>query len=141
MEKDAAGCCKCFEYYLFLHLSFHFLICIGWMFHYKAIGMEVWFIIRGQLLGFAMVVRLPFAYLSTYKPFTIRVPLESIVCYSHIFKKNLWIKQKYANYLKDSCCLPSDQHFSFKSFPKNALLSKIFPKSSGLFSSMWVWMD
>ena len=56
-----------------------------------------------------------------------RVPLESIVCYSHTFESNLGIKQKYTNYLKESCCLAFDKHFSFKCFPENALVSKILP--------------
>ena len=40
-------------------------------------------------------------------PFTLRDPLESIVCYSHIFQNNLGIKQKFTKYLKESCCLIS----------------------------------
>ena len=68
-----------------------------------------------------------------FNPFTLRVPLESIVCYSHTFGNNLGIKHKFAKYLKESCCLASDQHFSFKCSPENAFVSKIFPKVSGLF--------
>ena len=41
-------------------------------------------------------------------PFTLRVPLESIVCYSHTFENNLRIKQKFTKYLKYSRCLASD---------------------------------
>ena len=66
-------------------------------------------------------------------PFTLRVALESIVCYSHIFGNNLEIKLKFTKYLKESCCLTSDRHFSFKCFLENAFVSKIFPKLSGLF--------
>ena len=65
-------------------------------------------------------------------PFIFRVPLESIVCYSHIFENNLEIKRKFTKYLKESCCLASLQHFSFNYFPENASVSKIFPKLSGL---------
>ena len=66
-------------------------------------------------------------------PITLRDTLESIVCYSHTYENNLGIKQKLAKYLKESCCLASDQHISFKSFPENASVGKIFPKLSGLF--------
>ena len=61
-------------------------------------------------------------------PFRLRVTLESVVCYSHTFENNLGIKQKFTKYLKESHCLASDQHFSFKCFPENASVSKIFPK-------------
>ena len=57
---------------------------------------------------------------TSFNPFTLRDTVESIVCYSHTFKNNLGIKQKLAKYLKEGCCLASDQHFSFKCFPKNA---------------------
>ena len=66
-------------------------------------------------------------------PFTLRIPLAIIVCYSHTFENNLGIKQKFTKYLNDSRCMASDQYFSFKFFPQNAFVSKIFPKSSGLF--------
>ena len=40
-------------------------------------------------------------YRDTYiNPFTLRVPLESIVCYSHTFEDNFGIKQKFTKYLK-----------------------------------------
>ena len=57
---------------------------------------------------------------------------ESIVCYFHIFLNDLRIKRKFTKYLKESCCLTSVEHFSFKYFPKNAFVIKIFPKMSGL---------
>ena len=38
-------------------------------------------------------------------PFTLRVSLESIVCYFHTFENNLGIKEKFSKYLKGSCCL------------------------------------
>ena len=66
-------------------------------------------------------------------PFTLRVTLESIVCYSHTFGNNLGIKREFTKYLKESCCLASDQHFSFKCFPENAFVSEIFPILSGLY--------
>ena len=37
--------------------------------------------------------------------------------------------------------MASDQHFSFKFFPQNAFVSKIFPKSSGLFWQPLVLMS
>ena len=39
--------------------------------------------------------------------FTLRDPLESVVCYSHTFQNNFGIKQKFTKYLKESCCLTS----------------------------------
>ena len=41
-------------------------------------------------------------------PFTLRVPLESIVCYFHTFENNFGIKRLFTNYLKQNCCLASD---------------------------------
>ena len=38
----------------------------------------------------------------TLNPFTLRDPLESIVCYFHTFGNNLGIKQKFPKYLKES---------------------------------------
>ena len=66
-------------------------------------------------------------------PFTLRVPLESIVCYSHTFENNLKIKQKFTKCLKESCSLASDRQFSFICFPENAFVSNIFPNLSDLF--------
>ena len=59
--------------------------------------------------------------------------MESIVCYTHTFENKLEIKQRFTKYLKESCCLAYDQYLSFECFPKNVLVSKILPKSSGLF--------
>ena len=73
-------------------------------------------------------------------PFTHRVTLESIVCYSHTFGNNLGIKGNFKKYLKESCWLASDQHFSFKCFPENVFASKIIQKSSGLFWLLLVLM-
>ena len=66
-------------------------------------------------------------------PITLRVPLESIICYSNTFENNSGTKQKCTKYLNESCCVASDKHFSFKCFPKYAFIRKIFPKSPGLF--------
>ena len=66
-------------------------------------------------------------------PLTLRGALETIVCYSHTFENNLGIKRKFTKYLKESCSMASDQHLSFKFLQQNAFVSKIFPKSSGLF--------
>ena len=46
--------------------------------------------------------------------FTLRVPLENIVCYLHIFENNLGIKRKFTTFLKGSLCLTSGYHFSFQ---------------------------
>ena len=40
-------------------------------------------------------------------PFTLRVSLESIVCYFRTFVNNSGIKQKLSKYLKESCRLTS----------------------------------
>ena len=58
-------------------------------------------------------------YLSN--PFTLRVPLESIVCYSHASERNSGIKQKCTKYLKESCCAAYSKHFSYKCFLKKYL--------------------
>ena len=41
-------------------------------------------------------------------PFTLRVPLESIVCYSHTFENNFGIRYKFTKYLKERWCLVYD---------------------------------
>ena len=69
----------------------------------------------------------------SFNPLALRLSLESIVCFSHIFKNNFWIKRKFKKTLRESCCLASDKHFSFKCFQENAFVSKIYSKSSGLF--------
>ena len=51
-------------------------------------------------------------------PFTLGVPLKSIVCYSHTFENNLRMKQNLPKYLMESCCLASNYNFSFNYFPK-----------------------
>ena len=66
-------------------------------------------------------------------PFTLRDPLEIIVCYSDTFQNNLRIKQKFKRFLKESCWLTILLHFSLNNFAKNAFVRKIFPKLSGLF--------
>ena len=38
-------------------------------------------------------------------PFTLGVPPERIICYSHTFENNSGIKRKFTKYLKESCCL------------------------------------
>ena len=59
---------------------------------------------------------------SWFNPFTLRVPLESIVCSFYAFENNLGIKGKFAKYLNGSCFMASDKHISFKCFPKNAFI-------------------
>ena len=75
-----------------------------------------------------------------FNPFTLRDPLEIIICYSDTFQNNLGIKQKFTKYLKESCWLTSLLQFSFNYFSKNAFVRKIFPKLSGLFWPLWVLM-
>ena len=59
-----------------------------------------------------------FYLLTFFNPFTLRDTLESIICYPHTFENTLGIKRKFTKYLKESCCLTSDQHFSFKRFSR-----------------------
>ena len=66
-------------------------------------------------------------------PFTRKSSSRNIVCYFHSFESNLGMKRNFTKYLKEICCLSSNQHFSFKCFPKNAFVGEIFPKLSGLF--------
>ena len=40
-------------------------------------------------------------------PFTLRVTLESIVCYFDTFGNDLGKRRKFTKYLKESCCLTS----------------------------------
>ena len=68
-----------------------------------------------------------------FNPFTLRAPPEPNVCYFHTFDNNLRTKRKFTKYLKESCSLASDKHFSFICFPENAFVSNIFPTLSGLF--------
>ena len=64
-----------------------------------------------------------------FNPFTLRVPLESIFCYSHTFENNWRIKYKFTKHLKESSCLASNEHFSFKYFSKFAFIRKILSTS------------
>ena len=55
-----------------------------------------------------MLRRLSQVYLSNhFNPFTLRVSLESIVCYFHTSVNNTGIKQKLSKYLKESSRLTS----------------------------------
>ena len=45
---------------------------------------------------------------SFLNPFTLRVPIESIVCYFYTFENNLRTKGMFAKYLKESCFVASD---------------------------------
>ena len=68
-------------------------------------------VLRGHYLGTAMVPK-PTGrgphnnsmYNKRFNPFALRVPPESIVCYSHTFENNLGMKEKFTKYLKESCC-------------------------------------
>ena len=55
---------------------------------------------------------------SCLNPFTLKSFSRNIVCYFHTFGNNLGINRNFAKYFKESCCLSSDQHFSFKCFKK-----------------------
>ena len=68
-----------------------------------------------------------------FNQFTLWLPQESIVCYSHTFENNLRIKLKSTKYLKESC-LAFDQHFPFKGFcQKMPLLVKYFQNLQACF--------
>ena len=60
--------------------------------------------------------------------FTLESFSRSIVCYFHTFGNNLGIKRKFAKYFKESCCLSSDQHFSFKCFKKKCFCKENISK-------------
>ena len=72
-----------------------------------------------------LVLYLAHLCIDHFNPLTLRVPRKVIFCYFHTFENNLEIKQVLTKYLKESCCLSSDQHFSFKYFPKNVFVRKI----------------
>ena len=79
--------------------------------------------LRLSLLLMSIVFFTPLmSHISPLKPFTLGVPPESIVCYSHTFEINLGMKQNFTKYLMESCCLASDFNFSFNYFPKNAFV-------------------
>ena len=76
-------------------------------------------------------VALEEAKMSYYKYlnlFTLRFPLESIICYFRTFENNLGIEQTFTKYLMESCCLTSGQHSSFKYFLKNGFVRKNISK-------------
>ena len=49
------------------------------------------------------MIQTAICYETPINPFALRVPQESIVCYSHTFENNLEIKQILTKYLKESC--------------------------------------
>ena len=59
------------------------------------------------IVTFSVIVRIKYDHLDV-NPFTLGVPLESIVCNFHTFEDNLGIELRFAKYLKESCCLASD---------------------------------
>ena len=73
-----------------------------------------------------------------FNPFTLRVPLERIVCYSHTFGKNLRIKQNFANIWIRVVVWLMLNISPTNVFQKNVFVSKIFPKASGLLWLLWV---
>ena len=66
-------------------------------------------------------------------PFTLKSSSGNIVCYFHTFENNLGLKRNFTKYLKEICFLSSDQHFSFKYFPKNAFVRKYFQNCQASF--------
>ena len=66
-------------------------------------------------------------------PFTLRVPLERIFCYSHIFENYWRIKHKFTKHLKESCCLASNKHFSLKYFSKIASIRRYYQNRQACF--------
>ena len=89
---------------------------------------------------FACIVKRNIYLESSLNSFTLGAPLEPNVCYFHTFENNLRTEVKFTKYLKESCSLASDKHFSFKCFPENAFVSNIFPNLSGLFWLLRVLM-
>ena len=67
-------------------------------------------------------------HISLLIPFTLKSSYRSIVCYFHTFGNNLGVKRKFAKYFKESCCLFSDQHFSFKCFKKKCFCKENISK-------------
>ena len=59
--------------------------------------------------------------------------LESIACYFVTFENIFGIRHKFTQYMKESCCLASNLHLSFKYFPMNAFIRIILTILSGLF--------
>ena len=74
----------------------------------------------------------------TLNPLTLRVSRYGIVCYFHTFEDNFRMKQKFTKYLKESCCLASDQHLSFKCFQVKAFVSKIFQNHQAFLAALSV---
>ena len=56
---------------------------------------------------------------SQFNPFTFKSSSQNNVCYFHTFENDLGMKRNFTKYLKEICCLSSDQHFSLKCFQKN----------------------
>ena len=67
----------------------------------------------------------------------LELNLKITVCTYDTFENNLGIDYQFEKYLKENCRPSSNQHFSFKYFPKDALVKKIYPKSSGIFFAMY----
>ena len=82
-------------------------ICSRSFSNYKVVLFESYSILESQGGQFLMCV------IFSLNPFTLRVPLESIVCFSHTFQNNFGIKQNITKYSMESCGLASDQHFLF----------------------------
>ena len=64
----------------------------------------------------------------------LELNLKIAVC---IHEDNFEIDYQFEKYFKESCRQSSHQHFSFKYFPKDALLKKIYLKPSDFFFAMY----
>ena len=64
---------------------------------------------------------------------SLRVPREIVVWIYDAFDDIFEIEDDFTKYLKESCWYYSDEHFSFKYFPKQAFARKISSKLSGRF--------
>ena len=72
--------------------------------------------------------------ISRFNPFTLTLPLESIVCYFHTFENNLWIKLRVTIKLKGSCSLTSLSNiFPSNIFQKRLLLDRYFQNCQACF--------
>ena len=59
--------------------------------------------------------------------------MKSVVWIIEAYKNKFGINQKFAKYLKESCVLDLDQHFSIKYFLKIAIIKEMLLKQLGGF--------
>ena len=63
-----------------------------------------------------------------FNPFTLKAQPEPNICYFHTFENNLRTKRKFTKYLKESCSLASDKHFSFICFSRKCFCRSYISK-------------